>query len=149
MRPAQKPSTTSSTPRSKGLGDLVTGPLVSDVPGRTDALPIDVPSGAYVIPADIVSALGEGNTLAGQRMLKSQFSRLAKRKRGMPKPPKFARGGPVPIAAAGGEYVVSDEEAEAIGGGDIERGHAILDLFVKQVRQGNIERLATLPGPKR
>jgi hypothetical protein len=33
-----------------------------------------VPSGAYVIPADIISAMGEGNTNAGFKVAKSIFS---------------------------------------------------------------------------
>ena len=41
------------------------GPIHSAVAGRTDHLPMHVPSGAYVLPADIVSAMGEGNTAAG------------------------------------------------------------------------------------
>ena len=32
--------------------------LHSTVPGRTDKLPIQVPSGSFVIPADVVSGLG-------------------------------------------------------------------------------------------
>src|ERR1700689_1058466 len=33
-----------------------TGPIHSSVAGRTDHLPIHVPSGSYVLPADIISA---------------------------------------------------------------------------------------------
>lgn len=44
------------------------GPIHSPVAGRTDHLPINVPSGCYVIPADIISAMGEGNTMAGFRV---------------------------------------------------------------------------------
>lgn len=51
------------------------GLINSSVPGRTDKHNIDVPSGSYVLPADVVSGLGEGNTMAGaavvQRMLAS------------------------------------------------------------------------------
>src|ERR1700677_5287266 len=42
-----------------------TGPIHSMVAGRTDHLPMHVPSGSYVLPADIVSGAGEGNTMAG------------------------------------------------------------------------------------
>jgi len=63
--------------RSRATGGEVTkthvGPINSLVAGRTDHLPINVPSGAYVIPADIVSALGEGNTVAGFRVLNDMF----------------------------------------------------------------------------
>lgn len=42
-----------------------TGPIHASVAGRTDHLPMHVPHQSYVLPADIVSAMGEGNTLAG------------------------------------------------------------------------------------
>ena len=49
------------------------GPIHSNVAGRTDHLPINVPSGAYVIPADIISAMGEGNTMAGFKIANDVF----------------------------------------------------------------------------
>ena len=122
---------------------LTTGPLVSDVPGRTDALPVDVPDGSYVVPADVVSALGQGNTLAGHKALKGMLTPKGPVKHKRIPAPKYADGGPVPIAAAGGEYVCSPEEVEAAG------GHKALDMFVKQVRAANIAHLASLPGPKK
>jgi hypothetical protein len=50
------------------------GPIHSDVAGRTDHLPMHVVSGSYVIPADIISAMGQGNTMAGFKVAKSIFS---------------------------------------------------------------------------
>ena len=35
------------------------GPIHSPVAGRTDHLPMNVSSGSYVIPADIISSMGE------------------------------------------------------------------------------------------
>ena len=49
------------------------GPIHSNVAGRTDHLPINVPSGSYVIPADIISAMGEGNTMAGFKYANAVF----------------------------------------------------------------------------
>jgi hypothetical protein len=55
--------------------NLVKGGLLhSSVPGRTDDLNISVPSGAYVIPADIVAGEGQGNTIAGSKKLHSMFA---------------------------------------------------------------------------
>lgn len=54
-------------------GKVHTGAIHSAVAGRTDHLPMHVPSGAYVIPADIISAMGEGNSLAGFKVAKSIF----------------------------------------------------------------------------
>lgn len=39
--------------------------------GRTDNINNKVPAGSYVVPADVVSGLGEGNTLAGAKFLDS------------------------------------------------------------------------------
>lgn len=119
------------------------GPIVSPVAGRTDHLPMHVEAGSYVIPADIVSAMGEGNTAHGFKILDHMVGdhELA-----------FATGGPVkmvPIVAAGGEYVISPRSVTKVGEGDIDKGHAILDSFVKQIRQKTIKTLQKLPGPKK
>ena len=45
----------------------VIGAINTATPGRADAHPTHVPPGSYVMPADIVSHLGDGNTAAGQR----------------------------------------------------------------------------------
>lgn len=64
----------STARRTRAAGGKVhTGAIHSAVAGRTDHLPMHVPSGAYVIPADIISAMGEGNTTAGFKVAKSIF----------------------------------------------------------------------------
>lgn len=114
------------------------GPIHSLVAGRTDHLPMNVPSGSYVIPADIVSALGEGNTMAGFRILNEVFGKQ-----------EVGSEQPTEIIAAGGEYVVSPESVARIGGGDLEAGHETLDDYVKKYRAQTIQTLKKLPGPKR
>jgi hypothetical protein len=126
-----------------------TGPLVSAIGGRTDHIPLDVPAGAYVLPADHVSALGEGNTLNGLKVLDHMFKTKTAGKAKPAGKPKFANGGNVPIIAAGGEYVVSPEQVTQIGGGDMDHGHAILDNWVKKTRADHISTLKNLPGPER
>lgn len=139
------------------------GPIHSSVAGRTDHLPMNVKSGSYVIPADIISAMGEGNSMAGFKVARRMFSSKPYSQEEQPyeesrQPytegkPYGARadGGkaPVEIVAAGGEYVISPEDVVKIGGGDIDYGHEILDEFVKQFRQKTIKTLKKLPGPKR
>jgi hypothetical protein len=121
------------------------GPIHSPVAGRTDHLPMHVPSGSYVIPADIVSALGEGNTMAGFKYLTHVFG-----PRGGA-PAGYASGGDVghlvPIVAAGGEYVIHPIAIEEMGGGDINVGHRALDDFVKTMRAKTVKTLKNLPGP--
>jgi hypothetical protein len=114
------------------------GPIHSPVAGRTDHLPINVPSGAYVIPADIISAMGEGNTMAGFRIANDVF--------GMQ---QVGNEPPVEIVAAGGEYVISPFNVTRIGGGDIDRGHHSLDAFVTGYRSKTVQTLKKLPGPRK
>jgi len=133
------------------------GPIHSSVAGRTDHLPMEVPSGSYVIPADVVSGMGEGNTIAGFRHLRRMFG-------GVPysgsKAPYGQTGGPygmakggttsgVPIVAAGGEHVLTPDEVRHAGGGDLEMGHAVLDEFVKRMRKELVKTLNGLPGPRK
>lgn len=129
------------------------GPIHSPVAGRTDHLPMHVKSGSYVIPADIISAMGEGNTMAGFKIARQMFESKPYGIEGQPYGAK-AEGGSVnedlvPIVAAGGEYVISPEDVIVLGGGDMTRGHNILDHFVKKMRAKTIKTLKKLPGPKR
>lgn len=139
-----------------------TGPIHSSVAGRTDHLPMNVPSGSYVIPADIISAMGEGNTMAGfKHMKRILYSGTPYGNEGIPYggeggpyneplPGKAAGGAAtVPIIAAGGEYVISPEDVMKVGKGDLDTGHRVLDEFVKRMRAETVKTLKSLPGPKR
>ena len=59
-------------------GGPVTGPLLGYGGGRTDDQAITVPSGAFVVPSDVVSGLpsAQGNSLAGHNALAKLFSSL-------------------------------------------------------------------------
>ena len=141
---------------------LHVGPIHSSVAGRTDHLPMHVPSGSYVIPADIISAMGEGNTMAGFKHMRRMFGGTPYGGGSAPynasggpygePPPGKAEGGEtesVPIIAAGGEYVLSPKEVMQAGGGDLETGHRVLDEFVKRMRSETVKTLKNLPGPKK
>ena len=144
------------------------------VGGRTDHIPMNVLEGSYVLPADIVSGLGEGNTLAGTKIINSMFhtgpygtkvpSFSASPRfpaapphtyqREAQSPPAAANGGrihrkPVPIIAAGGEYVIHPDVVAHLGDGDMDKGHEYLDHFVKYVRKETAKTLGSLPGPRR
>jgi len=143
------------------------GAIHSPVAGRTDHLPMNVPSGSYVIPADIIGAMGEGNTMAGFKIAKRMFSSHPYMEHGAtpygvgkapygsssgPYGSHLATGGSAPaveIVAAGGEYVIEPEDVTRIGEGDIDHGHEILDHFVTGYRKKTIDTLKKLPGPKR
>jgi len=136
------------------------GIIGSAVPGRSDRIPLSPKGGSYVIPADVVSAIGQGNTAAGARGLSRMF-KIGAPPKGMPRMPstrvrmpsaKMAAGGAtdgnVDIMAAGGEFLVPPEKVAEIGGGDLDRGHNILDDFVMQARKKAIKTLKGLPGPR-
>jgi hypothetical protein len=53
----------------------------------------------------------------------------------------------VPIRISDGEYVISPAKVAEIGNGDIDVGHKALDKFVMQLREQNIKKLQSLPGP--
>ena len=154
--------------RQQQRGELQggSGVLAGGTLGRQDSIRTTALGGAYVLPADVVSALGEGNSLAGARVLDEILSSgpygtpmpRAGRGMGAPRPPRpatesDAKGGPVhdggivPVALSDGEYVVQPRHVMAIGGGDLKRGHKALDAFVKHIRAKHIETLKKLPGP--
>lgn len=144
-------------------GGVHAGPIHSSVAGRTDHLPMHVSSGSYVIPADIVSAMGEGNTIAGFKHLRRMFSGTPYNGSGTPYggsggpyneslPSGKANGGAVstvPIVAAGGEHVLSPEDVLFAGEGDMDLGHRVLDEFVKRMRAKTVKTLKNLPGPSK
>lgn len=146
------------------------GLLNSSIPGRTDKLPMRVKSGSYVVPADIVSGLGQGNSMAGGAILKNMFNTgplgikpmhprgtQPPRLRPMMKQPHLQEGGEadegeddhVPIIAAGGEFIISPEAVQHVGHGDINAGHKVLDRLMLKFRKKNIEDQKKLKPPKK
>lgn len=146
------------------------GPIVSAVPGRTDLHGTHVPSGSFVIPADIVSGHGEGNTLAGMHVLQKLFKMGAhvgnpSKIPGInPTLQKLAKGGapadrhvgkPVPVKLAGGEIVVPPENVHEtmsrVTGKklSLSQSHAAMDQWVLKERKKLRKTLAKLPGPAR
>ena len=121
-----------------------------------------VPSGSYVLPADVVSAHGEGATMAGFRVMRRTFGGTPY---GGGSAPYGQSGGPygepigkadggevdegVPIVAAGGEMVLSPEQVRWAGNGSLEMGHKVLDEFVLRSRAKLIKTLKHLPGPSK
>ena len=133
----------------RGAKAFTRGLVRSPTPGRADHVRTTVRRGSYVMPADAVSGLGQGNTDAGSAVLRS-----ATRGHGVGDAEEYADGGiadvaeAVPVLLSGGEYVFSPSEVAAIGGGDHDRGSAILDNLVREVRQHTATTLRRLPPPK-
>lgn len=157
--------------RQEAEGDTrgaATGFLNGATAGRADSLKTSAPSGSYVLPADVVAGLGEGNSLAGARVVQSMLSTgphgipmpRGGGRNTIPKPPAIgelrqfaADGGDVggedatPVALSHGEFVIRPQDVSQLGGGDLKRGHRILDAFVLHVRKKHIDKLKSLPGP--
>ena len=154
--------------------NMTRGPILSAVPGRTDAHFTHVPSGSYVIPADIVSGRGEGNTLAGMNSLQKMFKmgpygsgmpHMGGGHSSMPRPPKLGRmasgggkygnhvGKPVKVKLAGGEIVVPPEhvletmQRVAKRKMTLDEAHRIMDAWILHERKKLRKTLARLPGP--
>ena len=100
--------------RASAIGLSRQGMINSAVPGRTDKLNLNVPTGSYIIPADIPGAIGQGNSLAGAAILDKMFksgpygmnlgkasagSRVGMRHSSLMKQMHFAEGG-----GAGDDY---------------------------------------------
>ena len=120
--------------RKRG-GKVHVGPIIGDTGGRADKVAMDVPDGSYIVPADVVSGLGQGNTGAGLKTINKMF------------PVRKAKGGAVSIMAAHGETVISPEQLKERFGDDLDHAHAIMDHWVKQERQNIIKTMQELPGP--
>lgn len=139
--------------------------------GRADSIRTQAPSGSYVLPADVVAGLGEGNSLAGARVMQEI---LASGPHGTPEVPQTggrnlphapaprmlgeAKGGSVPDAGSGtpvdvmlshGELVIAPHAVQRWGRGNIKRGHRLFDSFVLEQRRRNIAKLKSLPPPVR
>ena len=149
----------------------------STVPGRTDRIPTSVMSDSYIIPADIISALGQGNSLAGAHIMDAILktgpygSSVQPHRTGndIPRAPDayretqqpmpdvgmasggMAKGGKklkaTPVVIAGAEYVIHPKDVMRIGRGSLTRGHNLLDSFVKKIRKEHIDTLKKLAPP--
>jgi hypothetical protein len=144
------------------------GFLAGTTGGRADAIATTAPGGSHVLPADVVAGLGDGNSLAGARVM-DEILRSGPhgtppvrggRGMGPPRPPspqrgEFARaggvhgddGGHTPVKLSHGEIVISPEHVRMIGGGDEKKGHEAIDRLILAVRKRYIQKLRSLPPP--
>ena len=132
------------------------GFLNSSIAGRTDRLPLAVAADSHVLPADVVSGLGQGNSLSGQRVMQEalrigpygdQHPQVV-HGRGPPRAPGipgeveremfgYAKGGRAPekgishTLMAGGEFIVPRDDWT--DGKSVYRG-------VKSIGEGDIEK---------
>jgi hypothetical protein len=98
----------------------------------------DMESDAFVVPADVVSALGNGSTDAGIEIL-NQYLGLALpiegEGDGLSDDIPATIEGEQPARVADGEVYVPPEVVARLGGGDPERGAAMLYTMMDKVRE--------------
>lgn len=139
-------------------GGAVAGPLHGFEGGRTDTLPIKVPPGSYVVPADVVSGLpgAQGSSLAGHNALDKLLKSLPLSPDEAPygaTSPKLARGHTIPgeareqhhlthglpvIKRGGGVHPAHKDDPVDIlaAGGE----HVIPPHLVKRIGMGDLDR---------
>jgi hypothetical protein len=129
------------------------GLIPSSGAGRTDQIPLSVAADSHVLPAAEVSGLGQGNTLAGARIMDAALrigpygTPLPSQHRGPgpPRPPSIPRssgygeGGAeheTSILAAGGEYVIPRHDWVSRD----EHGYHWLNAGIETLGEGDISR---------
>jgi hypothetical protein len=144
------------------------GFLHSPIPGRTDKINANPAADSFVVPADVLSGLGEGNSLAGAHAMHMALTTgprgvaMPRGTRGIGMPRFHTQGGrteDVPILAAGGEFILTPEQVAQIGATmrkpgepedyakDLKNGHKTLEAFVIRERAKHIKTLKGLKGP--
>jgi hypothetical protein len=119
--------------------DVHVGPIVGDTGGRADKVPMEVPNGSYVLRADFISGLGEGNTDAGMAKLSKMFPES--------KPSKMRKDpDAVSVLVSHGEFVLAPKSILARWG-SLDEGHRALDAWQTAEREKLIETLKKLPPP--
>jgi len=94
--------------------------------GQSDDIPAMLHDGDYVMDAETVSALGDGSSKAGHKVLEGFREQIPHKKNG--------GGNPVPAKIADGEYVFPEAFVTALGGGDNKRGAEVLDGLRNKLR---------------
>jgi hypothetical protein len=117
----------------------VTGYIDSKTGGVSDKLAYNAGKDSYVLPADVVSGLGDGNSNAGAKILDDKYKDRAKT------PSKAT----VPVKLSGGEYVIHPSAVKRAGGGNIDKGLDHFDSLVHRVRARTIHALNKKKAPIR
>lgn len=134
-----------------------------DVAGRTDRLPRSVPADSFVFPADSISSLGQGNTLAGAKLMNAILASPGPYGVGAPRT-RHADGGETPgisrVMVASGELLANPTQLKNQGWklrkhglskakSDLAAGHEWARGFVEKLRKHQMKFLKSAPKPKK
>ena len=95
--------------------------------GQSDDIPAMLHDGDYIVDSELVSALGDGSSKAGRKLLDSFREKI-------PHEVSGDLGKPVPAKIADGEYAFPASFVTALGNGDNKKGSEILDGLREKVR---------------
>jgi len=137
-------------PKMKGGGEvekertepLSSGPIVGNTMGRADKVNTKVANDSFIVPAHVVSALGEGNTMAGMAKLEKMFPG-----EGVRRAKGGKSGGHVDVALSDGEFSIDPAHVLKFGGGDMAKGHRLLKMACEHITNQTAEKLKHMPKP--
>lgn len=125
------------------------GFLHGTTPGRADKVQTSAPGGSYIVPADVIAGLGQGNSLAGARVMDAILGSgphgislpRGGGGRGAPRPPA-----PVRAAANGGPIQLFPERRAAGGVKGKQETPVLLSHGEYSIAPHHCERIGTLKG---
>ncbi len=116
-----------------------TSPIEGEDKGQDDNIHVKAPVGGYVLDADVVSSIGDGNTDAGFKEINRYLDKLEKKHIKKSKPKL------IDCAFSTGELQIDPRDVTAIGKNDLEKGHKVLNQFVKEVRAHKKHSIDSIP----
>lgn len=113
--------------------------LKGDESGQADNIYVKVPEHTFIIDAQTVSLIGDGNSENGKLRLEEMVKQI----------PSFKVENlrDVDCALAAGEYAITPEKVAGYGNGDIRKGIEILKSFVKEIKKYKKLEVKTIPKP--
>jgi hypothetical protein len=107
--------------------------IVGKGKGQDDKIPVNVPENTYIVDAASVSALGDGSTKAGSRIL-DMLSHEAEKNAPKYKHKIKMSAARVPTMLSDGEYAMKPLAMHVLGHGDSELGAKRMDKVRKELR---------------
>jgi hypothetical protein len=108
--------------------------------GQQDNVHVDLPHGSFVLDANTVSAVGDGNSIAGRNKIREMLNRLNVGIGEITNQTKL-----VPAAISSGEFTIYPHHVSALGDGDLKAGHKKLKSFVKNLRKDKKMNVLDIP----
>jgi len=117
--------------RSYKKGGNVKGYYKGGNSGQSDKVLTRVPPNTHIVDATTVSLSGDGNSDNGARVVKDWVNSFQNGHFEQ----QDQSGKTVPIYVSDGEFEILPDEVLAIGGGDMEKGHRIINSMKKGIRK--------------